>query len=148
MCEVLMSMYCRHKGGRHLPFHQAAVSFVWTFTHLEQPATHRETCNSCRKFTSVSFHSLCWSITDASTPCAGIPVSSHNFTEDLLSASVTLFATSSVKGMGEEQSALIAEAQKKRVPLCLGGDGRADSPGHSAKYGSYSIIDLDHAEKL
>ena len=28
------------------------------------------------------------------------------------------------------------------VPLTIGGDGRADSPGHSAKYGSYGIIDL------
>lgn len=48
----------------------------------------------------------------------------------------------------KEQSALIAEAQKKRVPLCLGGDGRADSPGHSAKYGSYSIIDLDNGKVI
>ena len=28
------------------------------------------------------------------------------------------------------------------LPLAIGGDGRADSPGHSAKYGSYGIIDL------
>jgi len=28
-------------------------------------------------------------------------------------------------------------------PLTVGGDGRADSPRHSAKYGSYRIIDLD-----
>ena len=27
-------------------------------------------------------------------------------------------------------------------PLILAGDGRADSPGHSAKYGSYTVIDL------
>ena len=27
--------------------------------------------------------------------------------------------------------------------LSIGGDGRADNPGHSAKYGSYSIIDFD-----
>ena len=26
--------------------------------------------------------------------------------------------------------------------LMLAGDGRADSPGHSAKYGSYTVIDL------
>ena len=101
MCKVLVSMYCWHKGGWHLPFCQAAVSFMRTFTHLEQSATHRKTCNACRKFISVSFHSLCWSITDASTPCARIPVSSHGITEDLLSAPVTLFATSSVKSMGE-----------------------------------------------
>ena len=28
------------------------------------------------------------------------------------------------------------------LPLIIGGDGRADSPGHSAKYGSYGVIDL------
>ena len=46
----------------------------------------------------------------------------------------------------KRQAALIAEAQKRGLPLCLGGDGRADSPGHSAKFGSYSIIDLDQGK--
>lgn len=27
--------------------------------------------------------------------------------------------------------------------LVLGGDGRADTPGHSAKYGSYAMLDMD-----
>ena len=26
--------------------------------------------------------------------------------------------------------------------LVLGGDGRADSPGHSAKFGSYTLMEL------
>ncbi len=29
-------------------------------------------------------------------------------------------------------------------PLSLGGDGRSDSPGHSAKYGAYTLMDLEH----
>ena len=29
-------------------------------------------------------------------------------------------------------------------PLSLGGDGRSDSPGHSAKFGSYTLMDLEH----
>ena len=32
---------------------------------------------------------------------------------------------------------------KCRSPVIIGGDGRADSPGHSAKYGSYGIIDMN-----
>lgn len=30
------------------------------------------------------------------------------------------------------------------MPLILGGDGRADSPGHCAKFGTYSMIELTH----
>ena len=42
----------------------------------------------------------------------------------------------------KEQETLINQLIIKKEALVLGGDGRADSPGHSAKYGSYSIIDL------
>ena len=38
-----------------------------------------------------------------------------------------------------KQQQLLSECE---LPLIIGGDGRADSPGHSAKYGSYGIIDL------
>ena len=31
---------------------------------------------------------------------------------------------------------------KCKSPVAIGGDGRADSPGHSAKYGSYGIVDM------
>ena len=30
----------------------------------------------------------------------------------------------------------------------LGGDGRCDSPGHSAKYGTYTLMDLDQKRVL
>ena len=42
-----------------------------------------------------------------------------------------------------KQSTLLDQCRATGVPLTIGGDGRADSPGHSAKYGSYGIIDLD-----
>ena len=32
---------------------------------------------------------------------------------------------------------------RRGEPLIIGGDGRADTPGHSAKYGSYAMLDLD-----
>ena len=41
----------------------------------------------------------------------------------------------------EKQSKLLSECAAEG-PITIGGDGRADSPGHSAKYGSYGIIDL------
>ena len=46
----------------------------------------------------------------------------------------------------DQQTALLAALQGKEGKLVCGGDGRADSPGHSAKYGSYTIIELE--EKL
>ncbi|XP_071498945.1 uncharacterized protein [Diadema antillarum] len=41
----------------------------------------------------------------------------------------------------EEQRKLLEDVRDGE-PLVLGGDGRADSPGHSAKYGSYTLLDL------
>ena len=43
---------------------------------------------------------------------------------------------------GTTQVELLALCRASGNPLIIGGDGRADSPGHSAKYGSYRIIDL------
>ena len=42
----------------------------------------------------------------------------------------------------EEQQWLIASLQSEKRVLVLGNDGRADSPGHSAKYGTYTGIEL------
>ena len=42
-----------------------------------------------------------------------------------------------------EQSRLLAECKAHDSSLSIGGDGRVDSPGHSAKYGLYALIDLD-----
>ena len=39
------------------------------------------------------------------------------------------------------QTAIIA-ALKDHTRIVLGGDGKADSPGHSAKYGTYTLMDL------
>lgn len=43
----------------------------------------------------------------------------------------------------KHQRDYVRMAEERGEPLVLGGDGRADSPGHCAKYGSYSTIDLE-----
>ena len=40
-----------------------------------------------------------------------------------------------------QQNEVIQQVQDKR--LVLGGDARCDSPGHSAKYGSYTLMELE-----
>ena len=40
-----------------------------------------------------------------------------------------------------KQQKLLAQCRSLGTPLPVDGDGRADSPGHSAKLGSYGIID-------
>ena len=37
-----------------------------------------------------------------------------------------------------------AKLKDKNEPLIIGGDSRADSPGHCAKFGSYTVTDLKH----
>ena len=46
----------------------------------------------------------------------------------------------------KDQETSINQLMDKKEALVLGGDGRVDSPGHSAKYGSYSVIDLKQSK--
>ena len=41
-----------------------------------------------------------------------------------------------------ERSAMMEELSKMEGGLVLAGDGRSDSPGHCAKYGSYSVLEM------
>lgn len=40
------------------------------------------------------------------------------------------------------QAMLLSQLRREKRPLIIGGDGRADSPGHSAKFGSYTLMEL------
>ena len=44
---------------------------------------------------------------------------------------------------GDEQPRSLTQCKAQDTLLPIGGDGQADSPGHSAKYGSYGVIDLN-----
>ena len=46
--------------------------------------------------------------------------------------------------VNRQKMAMIEMLQALGEPLVLGGDGRSDSPGHSAKYGLYTFMDLEH----
>ena len=43
---------------------------------------------------------------------------------------------------------IFEEKKKINLSLVIAGDGRADSPGHSAKYGSYTVLDLENSNVL
>ena len=43
---------------------------------------------------------------------------------------------------GKYQETLLNQLKESNDPLIIGGDGRAGSPGHSAKFGSYSMVEL------
>ena len=42
----------------------------------------------------------------------------------------------------KKKSSLLQKLRSEQRPLVIGGDGRVDSPGHSAKYGSYTVMEL------
>ena len=42
----------------------------------------------------------------------------------------------------EKQDKIVQQLQSNGKPLSLGGDARCNSPGVSAKYGSYTVMDL------
>lgn len=42
----------------------------------------------------------------------------------------------------KHQAMLLSQLRREKRQLILGGDGRADSPGHSAKFGSYTVMEL------
>ncbi|XP_060084262.1 uncharacterized protein LOC132563537 [Ylistrum balloti] len=48
----------------------------------------------------------------------------------------------------ERQRMYLEEIQRNNRPICIGGDGRCDTPGHSAKFGSYSVMDLDQGQVI
>ena len=40
------------------------------------------------------------------------------------------------------KASIVSVSENESTAKDLSGDGKADSPGHSAKYGSYTVIDI------
>jgi len=64
------------------------------------------------------------------------------FTDNLLLHQKQCLQPAVVSVWETKQSALLVQCRTVGTPLTIGGDGRANSLVHSAKYGSYGIIDL------
>ena len=52
------------------------------------------------------------------------------------------FLFPAIKSVWSEQQDFLLDKLRSLPGTVLGGDGRADSPGHSAKFGSYAMVDL------
>ncbi|PIK40691.1 hypothetical protein BSL78_22446 [Apostichopus japonicus] len=61
----------------------------------------------------------------------------------LFTVCMQCFHASIVKVWETTQHALVSRLMELEKPLVLGGDARADSPGHTAKFGSYTLMELN-----
>ena len=57
---------------------------------------------------------------------------------------VSMLHTTITRVWTSRQQWMFASLQADGDDLVCGGDGRADSPGHCAKYGTYTMMDLNH----
>ena len=64
----------------------------------------------------------------------------NNHEQDFPSASEQHPSTNNTTYMGK--APVVSVSENESTAKDLSGDGRADSPGHSAKYGSYTVIDI------
>ena len=53
-----------------------------------------------------------------------------------------MYLQPAISAMWKSQQLALLSGFKDQKKLSLSGDGRADSPGHSAKYGSYTVIEM------
>ena len=53
-----------------------------------------------------------------------------------------------MKVWDRNRTQLWSTIRENETPLVLGGDGRSDSPGHCAKYGSYTFMDIETAKVI
>ena len=58
------------------------------------------------------------------------------------------FLHPAIENIWTQKRTQILEEKNINLSLVIAGDERADSPGHSAKYGSYTVLDLEKSNVL
>ena len=113
---------------------------LWIQMDMAQPAIHKR--STSRKHPLISCHSIYWfystkvlRLLNCLQVACFTDRTFHNHQSEFLKSAV-------ISVWKHRQLQLLAECASRDSPLTIGGDGRADSPGHSVKYGSYGIIDL------
>ena len=114
---------------------------MWPHESMDKPAKEQ-------RYTSWEYLTICqyplqqsnsWKGTETDESHAGGMYQQLN----ILVLSTMIPCPTIISIWSQEQAWLLAQSKAQSTSLSIGGDGRADSPGHSAKYGSYGIIDLN-----
>ena len=58
------------------------------------------------------------------------------------------FLHPAIENIWTQKRTQVLEEKKINLSLVIAGDERADSPGHSAKYGSYTVLELEKSNVL
>ena len=126
---------CSTDGNFHQ--YQTNLQSLWPYMVVEQPTIYQEPASW--KYLAFCSYFVQWVY----------PTKVLRFLKCLREACITDRTFYLYQAQCLEPSALSEWSTKQKqllstceLPLTIGGDGRADSPGHSAKYGSYGIIDV------
>lgn len=91
--------------------------------------------------------SACWNVTEVASDCSFQVLNAmhvRTFSKMTHKNYVSKYILPSVLHKRRVHQSNLLEEMKRRGSFSLGGDMRADSPGHCAKYGSYSMMDLEN----
>ena len=106
---------------------------------LGKPNIHRK-CSS-RKPAYIGCNTVCRCIANQSAENFQYLKLRYHHPNYFLPSSENVSPNSHIIYMGKSAS-LISSFEGQKRKLALSGDGRADSPGHSAKYGSYTVLEM------
>lgn len=126
-------------NGTFLQIHQPCSSCGFVYTWDSQPCTKTTPAGNILLSAAILY-------------CGALPAKTLRVLQVLGCASITrrtyfrhqrqYLQPSILSVWSKHQAESMKELKKEKRGLVLGGDGRADSPGHSAKFGSYTMMEL------